>query len=249
MSDFLSGLLGGRRGGGGGGMGGTLRMAALALLLHQMTKNSRQGGGGGGGGLGGLLGGLFGGSGAAAGQGGMAGDPRTQSSGGGGLGGLLGGLGGLLGGLRGHGLSQEVESWVSTGPNRRVPPQALEPAFDPQELDEAARQAGTDRGAVLNELSRILPDFVDRMTPNGQLPRDESEFRSTAGGSGGDVGSILGSLFGGGAGDAPEAGAGARGGDAARPYGGGGMPRFSEEPPGPAGESDPASGYRGPDRA
>jgi hypothetical protein len=61
---------------------------------------------------------------------------------------------------------------VSNGPNEPVSPQQLEKAFDPQDLDQAARQAGTDRGSLLQELSRMLPHMVDRMTPQGRLPAE-----------------------------------------------------------------------------
>jgi uncharacterized protein YidB (DUF937 family) len=182
LGDLLGGLLGG--GGAGAGAGGT-RTAAT----------------GGGGGLGDLLGGLLGGGG---------GGGRAAAQGGGGLGGLLGAgaAGGLLSGLGGllrnlhnqEGLGPKVDSWVRPGPNQPVSPQELEPAFDPEELDQAAQRAGTDRGAVLDELSRMLPQAVDRMTPQGHLPQREEEM------GGGGLGGLLGSLLGGNAGAAPRRG-------------------------------------------
>lgn len=167
-------------GGLGGGLSGGLKAAAVALLLQQLWKHAHseqsqapaqpatQGNTTTGGGLGGLLGGLFGGSH----SGGMA----SSTGGGGGLGGLLsgpilGGLGGLLSHLQGQGLGRQVNSWVSSGPNQPVSPQELENAFDPQEVEEVARQAGTDRGSLMQELSRMLPQMVDRMTPQGRLPQ------------------------------------------------------------------------------
>lgn len=171
----LGGILGGLLGGGAsGGLGGLL------------------GGGGAGGGLGGLMGGS---GGAGGGLGGLLGGGSGGMTGGGGLGGLLGGLGGMLGGLRDQGLGSHVDSWVSSGPNHQVSPQQLERAFDPQELDEAARHAGTDRGSLLNEISQVLPNLVDRMTPQGQLPQREHDVHS------GGLGGLLGSLLGG---DAPR---------------------------------------------
>jgi uncharacterized protein YidB (DUF937 family) len=216
MSDIFSGLFGGRRGGGlAGGLPGGVKAAAVALLIHQLMKQARNeraaapGEEAGGGGLGGLLGGLFGGTGAPAGgtRDGMAGA---------GLGGLLGGLGGLLGGLRSQGLERQVESWVAPGPNQPVSPQEIERSFDPGELDEAARRAGTDRGTLLDELSRTLPDFVDRMTPQGQVPQREEDLG--AGGIGGLLGGLLGGAFGG----MPDAGQTARGGQGALHGGAGG---------------------------
>ena len=172
----------GKSGGGlAGGLSGGLKMAAVALLIQQLMKHSRSEAGTasgapapqsappqGGGGLGDILGGLLGGAG----------------------GGILGGLGGLLGGLRGHGLEQKVDSWVRPGPNQSVSADELSRAFDPKDLDEAARHAGTDRSGLLQEVCRVLPDFVDRMTPQGRLPEHETDL----GGNG--LRGLLGSLLG-----------------------------------------------------
>jgi uncharacterized protein YidB (DUF937 family) len=191
MSDHFSG----RSGGGlAGNLPGGVKLAAIALLIHQLMKHARAEGRTAPqqdeGGLGGLLGGLFGGGspGTASGRDGGLGGLLGGLSGGG-LGGLVGGLGGLLGGLRGQGLGEQVDSWVNPGPNRPVSTQELERSFDPQELDEAARRAGTDRGTLLQELSAMLPQAVDRMTPQGTLPQREEEL-------GGGLGDLLAGLFG-----------------------------------------------------
>ena len=195
----MSGLFGGNSSGGGiaGNLPTGVKLAAVALLAHQLMKHAQPGQGpassgmGGGGGLGGLLGGLMG-------QGGSA---STVGGGlGGGLGGVLGGLlgggalsglGGMLGNLRGQGLERHVDSWVGSGENHPVAPHELERAFHPEELDEAARHAGTDCGTLLNEMSQVLPGMVDRMTPGGQIPQREEEF-----GSGG-ISGVLSQLLGG----------------------------------------------------
>ena len=195
MSDFFS-----SRSGGGlsGGMSSAAKLAAGALLVHQLMKHARGNAApgteaAGGGGLGGMLGGLLGG----AGSGGMAGGLGSLLGGGGlgallgggGLGGLLGGLGGMLGNLRGQGLGQQVDSWVAPGPNQPVSPRDLEAGFDPADLDEAARHAGTDRNTVLQEMGGLLPQLVDRATPQGSLPAREEDVGQ--GGLGGLLGTLL----------------------------------------------------------
>ena len=199
----MSGLFGrGTSSGVAGGLPTGVKLAAAALLVHQLMKHARaepsataEAGPAptGGGGLGGLLGSLLGQGGTAGpGGAGLAGVLGGGALGGGALsGGALGGLGGLLGGLRGQGLGREVDSWVGHGENRPVATREVERAFDPDELDEAARRAGTDRGSLLEELSRMLPGMVDGMTPNGRMPQREEEL-------GGGVGGLLGRLLGGG---------------------------------------------------
>ena len=205
----------GRSGGLLGAIPNSVKAAAVALLVQQLLKHSQaagtqSGGTPGGtapaqGGLGGLLGGLLGGgaaspmAGDAAGGGlggllgGLLGGSASPMSGGGGggLGGLLGGLGGLLGGLRSQGLGRQVDSWVASGPNQEISPQDLESSIDPQDLDEAARHAGTDRASVLAELSGLLPQFVNQATPQGSLPQHEGELG--AGGLAGMMDKLLGS--------------------------------------------------------
>jgi len=204
----------GRSGGLLGAVPNSVKAAAVVLLVQQLLKHSQAtgaqpGGAPGGtasaqGGLGGLLGGLLGGGGpspmaggTAGGLGGLlggllGGSASPMSGGaGGGLGGLLGGLGGLLGGLRSQGLGRQVDSWVASGPNQEISPQDLEGSIDPQDLDEAARHAGTDRASVLAELSGLLPQFVDQATPQESLPQHEGELG--VGGLAGMMDKLLGS--------------------------------------------------------
>jgi uncharacterized protein YidB (DUF937 family) len=118
---------------------------------------------------------------------------------GGGLGGLASGLGGMKGvalmallayllrgqggarglsslaeNLRGAGLGSHVDSWVGPGANSQMSPDELARALPPETLDEVAARTGMGRDEILSELSRGLPGFVDRLTPQGRLPeRDE----------------------------------------------------------------------------
>jgi uncharacterized protein YidB (DUF937 family) len=205
----MSGLFGGGTNSGvAGGLPTGVKLAAAALLAHQLMKHARaeQGASGAepassGGGLGGLLGSLLGQGGPAAATTGPGASGGAVTPGGGGLAGLLGGLlgggavgglGGLLGGLREGGLGREVDSWVGSGENRPVASREVERAFDREELDEAARRAGTDRGSLLEELSRMLPGMVDGMTPHGRMPQRGEEM------GGGGIEGLLGHLLGGG---------------------------------------------------
>ena len=94
----------------------------------------------------------------------------------GGLGnaGMGGGLGGLLSQFENAGLGHVAQSWVGNGPNQPVSPQQLQNVFGEQQVNTMANQAGMQPGDFLSQLSQHLPNAVNGMTPNGQVPDDRS---------------------------------------------------------------------------
>ena len=120
------------------------------------------------GGLGGLLGTLGGGAGTP-GQAGLGG--LLGGLGSGGLGGLLGGgLGELMESFRQQGQGDVAESWVGTGPNKPIAPDQLEQAIGPEVLATLTQQTGLSREELLSRLTTMLPETVDKVTPDGRLP-------------------------------------------------------------------------------
>ena len=93
-------------------------------------------------------------------------------SGAGGAGGAggLGGLGGLLQRMQQQGYADEAQSWVARGPNRPISPDALSRVFGRDGLSQIASQAGVSEGEAQQGLSQLLPEVVDTLTPEGQLP-------------------------------------------------------------------------------
>lgn len=87
----------------------------------------------------------------------------------GGVGGM-GGLGDLLARFQQAGLGDAAASWVGTGPNQPVSPDQVEGALGSDLLSQIARQIGLPQGETAGQLSELLPQVVDRMTPNGRLP-------------------------------------------------------------------------------
>ena len=142
---------------GGGGQNQNSGQAALINAVIQMIAN--RGGSGGGGGLGSVLGAALGGGN----SGGM---------------GNLGGLGGLIGALTQGGLGQAASSWVSTGQNQPVSAEQLQSALGGADggglLAQLAQQAGMSQGEAASNLSQILPDLVDKLTPDGQIPQQDT---------------------------------------------------------------------------
>ena len=145
-----------------------------AALISAIVGMLAQGGGsgGGGGGLGSALGG--GGAGGAAGAGGG-----------------LGGLGGLVEQFARHGMGDVAKSWVGTGQNLPISPDQLGQVLGGDTIGKMAGQLGMNQGDLLGQLSHMLPQVVDKLTPRGQIPQGDIH------GMGGDLGSLLGGLLGG----------------------------------------------------
>lgn len=110
-----------------------------------------------------------------------------------------GGLSGVLQKLQQAGLGDAVNSWVSTGANQSVSPDALGQALGGDTVAGFARQLGIDPQQGMGILAQLLPQVVDGLSPQGQLPEGLQS------GGGADLGSLLGGLLGGGQGGAPGA--------------------------------------------
>jgi uncharacterized protein YidB (DUF937 family) len=133
-------------------------MALMPIVLAMLAgrrggqPQAQSGGGGGFGGLGDLLGSLLGGT-----------------SGGG-----QGGLGDLLGQLQRVGYGEQADSWVGRGQNQPLPANAIEQIFGRGGLSEIARRAGLSETDTSRGLSQLLPEVVDRVTPEGQVPEADT---------------------------------------------------------------------------
>ena len=85
-------------------------------------------------------------------------------------GGLAGGLGGLLDKLQNAGHGETVKSWLGPGQNQPIQPGQLRSALGDNTVGAAARQAGISEQDLLSQLAQALPQFVDKLTPNGRIP-------------------------------------------------------------------------------
>jgi uncharacterized protein YidB (DUF937 family) len=81
-----------------------------------------------------------------------------------------GGLGDLLEQFRRRGYGAQADSWVGTGSNLPISPDVLGQVFGRDGLARIAAQAGLSEDEASSGLSQILPDVVDRVTPNGRMP-------------------------------------------------------------------------------
>lgn len=175
IGEILAGVLGRSMGGGAaggsagtGGSGGPGGLGGLGGVLP--------------GGLGDILGGLGGGLG-----GGLPGGATARGASGlGGRNAMLalmlplvlqwvqrnGGIGGVLQRVNQHGYAGQANSWVGTGANESLPPQAARQLLGPNELSNLSSQLGVGEDEVAQGFSEILPEVVDQLSPDGKVRQD-----------------------------------------------------------------------------
>ncbi|CUS36572.1 YidB family protein [Candidatus Nitrospira nitrificans] len=81
----------------------------------------------------------------------------------------LGGLTGLVQAFQKNGLGEIVNSWVSTGQNLPVTPNQVEQGLGSDLLNQLASKVGLSSSATSSQLAGLLPDLVDKLTPNGKI--------------------------------------------------------------------------------
>ncbi|MGI9201207.1 MAG: YidB family protein [Woeseiaceae bacterium] len=96
------------------------------------------------------------------------------------------GLTDLVGSLQSGGLGDAVGSWLGNGENASVAPEQLESALGSDTISKFAEQAGVSGGEASSLLASILPQVVDKLSPDGALP--------DAGGLDNMLGSLMGRL-------------------------------------------------------
>lgn len=77
-------------------------------------------------------------------------------------------LQGLMNQLQQAGLGDQVQSWLSGGPNQQVTADQMQQALGPN-LDQAAAEAGVAPQDAAKDLAEVVPTVVNEASPNGQL--------------------------------------------------------------------------------
>lgn len=85
-----------------------------------------------------------------------------------------GGISGLVQVFHDKGLGDVVNSWVSTGQNLPISADQIQSVLGNEGVKQLAAKAGTSPDAVGEHLAQLLPQIVDRLTPNGNLSDSNS---------------------------------------------------------------------------
>lgn len=84
-----------------------------------------------------------------------------------------GGLQKLLGGLQAKGLTSQVDSWKSQGKNEPVSAADIKDAMGDDELGQVAEKANVSKDQAADAISQLLPNLVDKVSPEGQMPSSD----------------------------------------------------------------------------
>lgn len=91
-----------------------------------------------------------------------------------------GGLQGVLGKFEQSGLGQQAQSWVGTGPNQSIDGGALSQVFGSGQIGQIAQQLGLSHDQAAGQLAQVLPQVIDKLTPQGQVPDNHSDLVNQA---------------------------------------------------------------------
>jgi uncharacterized protein YidB (DUF937 family) len=82
-----------------------------------------------------------------------------------------GGMGSVLDRFRQKGFGPQAQSWVGTGANDGIDEQAVQQVVGQGELQQMAQRLGVPEHEVAQAFAEIMPEMVDKLTPEGQLPQ------------------------------------------------------------------------------
>jgi uncharacterized protein YidB (DUF937 family) len=89
-----------------------------------------------------------------------------------------GGLNGVLDTFRQSGMAQHADSWVSTGTNIGISGDQLQQVLGSSSIGNVASQLNMSPGQASSALAQVLPELINQLTPNGQLPANHSDLIS-----------------------------------------------------------------------
>ena len=82
-----------------------------------------------------------------------------------------GGVQGIVNEFEKNGLGSTVRSWVSTGPNQPISPDDVQRTLGPDLLQQLSQKSGVSVQDLSRKLAEVLPQAVDKMTPDGTVPQ------------------------------------------------------------------------------
>ncbi|MBS0307404.1 MAG: DUF937 domain-containing protein [Proteobacteria bacterium] len=85
-----------------------------------------------------------------------------------------GGLGGLVDKFHAGGLGDAVQSWVGTGQNLPISADQVQSVLGNEQVAAIAGKLGIDPQQAAQHLSQYLPQIINHLTPDGQVPAGDN---------------------------------------------------------------------------
>ena len=92
-----------------------------------------------------------------------------------------GGLAGLLQQFKAGGLGHLADSWVGTGKNLPISAEQIQSVLGSEQIQQMAAKVGISPEVLSGQLAKLLPQVVDKVTPDGNVP-DQSTLNEGLGG-------------------------------------------------------------------
>jgi uncharacterized protein YidB (DUF937 family) len=92
-----------------------------------------------------------------------------------------GGMDGLLNQLKQNGLGDQVQSWVSPGPNQAVSPGQVQQGLGSSLLENIAQRAGISPAVASSVIAVVLPLVVSHMSGSSGQPAQQGGLAGLAG--------------------------------------------------------------------
>jgi uncharacterized protein YidB (DUF937 family) len=86
-----------------------------------------------------------------------------------------GGVEGILDKFRQGGYADQAASWQGTGQNVPVSGSALQEVLGSGAIGQIAQQLGMSHGDAAGGLAQVLPQLIDKFTPNGVVPDNHND--------------------------------------------------------------------------
>ena len=82
----------------------------------------------------------------------------------------VGGLGDLIGRFTQGGMGDVIGSWIGHGENTPISGDQLSGVLGSGVIGQIASQLGLSHGEAAGQLSQMLPEVINRLTPQGEAP-------------------------------------------------------------------------------
>jgi len=89
-----------------------------------------------------------------------------------------GGISGVLARFQQAGLGKEAQSWVSTGSNLPISADQIQKVLGSPAVSQIASKLGLSHGEAASQIAGLLPNLIDKMTPQGQVPENHNDLIS-----------------------------------------------------------------------